>query len=42
MSRQRLVEAAIWLFTVFCILMMFAGPVAELSLQLRGATEGMP
>lgn len=42
MSRQQLFHASVWLFTLFCIIMMFAGPVGELSRRLSGTVNGMP
>jgi hypothetical protein len=41
-SRARLFETAIWLFTLFCIVMMFVGPLAALARRLRGVVNGMP
>jgi hypothetical protein len=41
-ARQQLLQAAVWLFTLFCIMMMFAGPVGQLAQRLRGAVNGLP
>ena len=42
MTRQQLLHASVWLFTLFCIMMMFAGPVGQLARQLRSIVNGMP
>jgi hypothetical protein len=42
MNRQRLLQAAVWLVTLFCIAMMFAGPVGELSRRLSVPVDSFP
>jgi hypothetical protein len=42
MKRQRLLQAAVWLVTLFCIVMMFAGLVGELGRRLSASVETFP